>query len=473
MWGFELLPESGGAPVPVPEGETVLGRGPLLGISDKRVSRNHALLENSQGRLRLRATHVNPVFLQSRSDPGPVPLTRGQWTVLQPGDTVSLLPGHLHYKVRQIPDPDSDQDPDQGQTQELSPVHDQNQSLDQREQCPGTPRNSQAFEEDPGPEESPQTSAPIGQQKTQAPPTPTVVQSYAEEERSRLKKSPSRSPAGARDQVRSPPRTRVLPAWMLSSSSGAVKHGKSSSSSKQTPVTSSARKAPPPMMSARAGLSEEEEEEARQPKKRRKKMNGSERVPEAPAPAISPEPSPSPESRPNPELRTRPAQRPDLSPCPNLDSVPGPVSVPAAAKPSATTTKRPQCPYGKDCYRKNPLHFQEESHPGDQDYEDLVQDQNSEQDSDRPECPYGTDCYRKNPLHRKEFKHSKRPVRKVRGTTTKHRDLEEDEDDEDEYESSFIDSESDYEPPAQRSSSESEDLSQLQREATHFVRSRK
>lgn len=41
------------------------------------------------------------------------------------------------------------------------------------------------------------------------------------------------------------------------------------------------------------------------------------------------------------------------------------------------------------CYsRKNPIHFQESSHPGDSDYEE------QQEEEDRPECPYGTDCYR-------------------------------------------------------------------------------
>jgi len=40
--------------------------------------------------------------------------------------------------------------------------------------------------------------------------------------------------------------------------------------------------------------------------------------------------------------------------------------------------------------RKNPLHFQECSHPGDSDYEE----EEEEADDDRPECPYGTHCYR-------------------------------------------------------------------------------
>uniref|UniRef100_A0A8C6T5D5 Zgc:165656 n=1 Tax=Neogobius melanostomus TaxID=47308 RepID=A0A8C6T5D5_9GOBI len=115
MSGLELLPVSGGAAVPVPPGETVLGRGPLLGISDKRVSRNHALLQNKDGRLRLKSTHVNPVFLQSGSDSAPRPLTRDQWAELQPGDTLSLLPGQFCYRLTggEEPDQGPDQEPDQ------------------------------------------------------------------------------------------------------------------------------------------------------------------------------------------------------------------------------------------------------------------------------------------------------------------------------------------------------------------------
>lgn len=42
--------------------------------------------------------------------------------------------------------------------------------------------------------------------------------------------------------------------------------------------------------------------------------------------------------------------------------------------------------------RKNPIHFQECSHPRDDDYEEQQHD--DDKDGDQPECPYGTDCYR-------------------------------------------------------------------------------
>ncbi|KFO03634.1 Aprataxin and PNK-like factor, partial [Balearica regulorum gibbericeps] len=70
--------------------------------------------------------------------------------------------------------------------------------------------------------------------------------------------------------------------------------------------------------------------------------------------------------------------------------------------------KRTPCMYGTGCYRKNPIHFQQFSHPNDDDYHEMeivTQDNND----NRPECPYGMACYRKNPQHKLEYKHSAPP----------------------------------------------------------------
>jgi len=100
---------------------------------------------------------------------------------------------------------------------------------------------------------------------------------------------------------------------------------------------------------------------------------------------------------------------------------------------------RPKCPFGEECYRKNPVHFQQESHPGDDDYADggeKVEEEGGQQD-DRPECEYGVDCYRKNPEHKRDFKHSHRPQpkRKAKKKAAKKKATVDD----DEYESDFID----------------------------------
>ncbi len=68
------------------------------------------------------------------------------------------------------------------------------------------------------------------------------------------------------------------------------------------------------------------------------------------------------------------------------------------------STKRERCPYGKSCYRKNPIHRQQAIHPGDSDWET----EEDEKDKTKPECPYGNECYRKNPDHLNEYHHSKK-----------------------------------------------------------------
>ncbi|XP_026179780.1 aprataxin and PNK-like factor isoform X2 [Mastacembelus armatus] len=146
-------------------------------------------------------------------------------------------------------------------------------------------------------------------------------------------------------------------------------------------------------------------------------------------------------------------------------------SVPATPKSQLRTP----CPYGKDCYRKNPVHFQECSHPGDTDYEE----EEAEEEEDRPECPYGTDCYRKNPLHRREYRHAEKPARSTRTVPRKAPKDDEDGGDGSEDDDSFIndDSEdvgddSDYAPPDSDDSGK-EDVRRLQREAKVFLQRRK
>ncbi|KAK5898932.1 hypothetical protein CesoFtcFv8_008464 [Champsocephalus esox] len=138
---------------------------------------------------------------------------------------------------------------------------------------------------------------------------------------------------------------------------------------------------------------------------------------------------------------------------------------------------RTPCPYGKNCYRKNPMHFQESSHPGDTDYEEEEEDETQEEDL--PECPFGTDCYRKNPLHRKEYKHTKKPARPTRTVHKKVGGDDDDDDEGDEYDDSFIDDDSedagddsDYTPPVSDDSGK-EDIEELQKEAKTFMKTRK
>lgn len=107
----------------------------------------------------------------------------------------------------------------------------------------------------------------------------------------------------------------------------------------------------------------------------------------------------------------------------------------AKGKPPPTKKRRPCCQYGATCYRKNPAHRKDKSHPGDDDYVDNVGE--GEEDDSRPECEYGLDCYRKNPVHRRHYRHTHKPQPKRGAKQAGARKKNKEEDDE--YESDFID----------------------------------
>ncbi|XP_019881706.1 aprataxin and PNK-like factor [Aethina tumida] len=68
-------------------------------------------------------------------------------------------------------------------------------------------------------------------------------------------------------------------------------------------------------------------------------------------------------------------------------------------------TLRDRCWYGPTCFRRNPEHMQQFSHPGDADYLSYPNDP-------RPGCSYGAACYRKSSKHRIQYKHEKPPAKR-------------------------------------------------------------
>lgn len=78
------------------------------------------------------------------------------------------------------------------------------------------------------------------------------------------------------------------------------------------------------------------------------------------------------------------------------------------AKTDPTPTDQRPCPYGSRCYRKNPKHFEEYSHP-DADSTDTTTSTSTDHaffdSTGLPPCKYGAKCYRKNLLHFAEFSH--------------------------------------------------------------------
>eukprot|EP00128_Syssomonas_multiformis_P005590 Colp12_sorted_trinity150504_noHs@917 len=101
-----------------------------------------------------------------------------------------------------------------------------------------------------------------------------------------------------------------------------------------------------------------------------------------------------------------------------------PMQVAAAKKP-----RLPMCQYGKQCYRKNPVHFQEYAHPGDYDSED----DKTEEDSEPPTPP---------PPSRSSRTTRGRAVKGKKPAKTKKRRGDETESDDYDSDDSFINDES-------------------------------
>ncbi|KAK1803030.1 hypothetical protein P4O66_021559 [Electrophorus voltai] len=560
MPAFELERVDGGDPVDVPKGSTVLGRGPYLGVSDKRVSRTHAVLENWDGQLRLKPTHTNPCFIQASLEALPQPLEKDQWHCLREGSTFSLLPGKYIYKVHVVSEE-------------------------------GTPRNSQGYEEE-AEQEPPQpprlceeTLAYTPQAKSAPSRSPTsTLTAHCKESRTCLSSPPSYSQVAGKASVSrtaeastpcTPRRKRILPAWMTAATSAApspslakgdvpvvtepcTRHQLPGSGgmfvlaveyedylpnldiltlltvfilldqTKMDRIKTATKRAPagsapnptrtkhatgPKQARARLPLSSEEEEGeeeqsevVRIPRKRARRLRSDpdETQDQARVPRMSQE-SPgvreeaavaNTEEREEEEVKGRVGKRTQVPPRSRARD--SPTAVEDSRNPQANeqpsqnrrqrskvtesgdsteskAQQRTRCPYGTSCYRKNPVHFMECSHPGDDDYEEeWGHEDGGDGDDSRPECPYGTDCYRKNHLHKKEYKHTKPPeTMSVPGGD------EDDGHDEDQYEDGFINdeseeevgSDSDYVPES--GDRGNEDVKQLQKEAKAFLRRKK
>ncbi|KAG5315664.1 APLF factor, partial [Pseudoatta argentina] len=131
-----------------------------------------------------------------------------------------------------------------------------------------------------------------------------------------------------------------------------------------------------------------------------------------------------------------------------------PVAMPQdqASTSNSNRVPREKCRYGAQCYRKNPNHKNNYSHPDDLDYDEV---------DNREKCPYGVKCYRKNPQHKTQFKHTSAPRRRRRAATPMHLVVDTSETEVSSAEESV--EESDYEPSVYTESSDDwDDRSELE-----------
>ncbi|XP_042678722.1 aprataxin and PNK-like factor isoform X1 [Centrocercus urophasianus] len=522
MAGVRLAPCDGGCPVALPPGETLLGRGPLLGITDKRISRKHAILEVVGGQVRIKPIHVDSCFYQSPENGRLLPLEAHEWHSLKFGDSFSLMVDKYIFKVLSaqpvesadrnnedaeaavsvrpveishspsLPEPACSTSEMQGSTEirssdststHLVPFCDdsegeQSKSIQRRRVLPswmleknllvprisepimkGGDRNKKSQGRGKSDMESLKSEVSILQGKRSA--SEEIKENFEDEEQDeeegRRLSSPLQNASGF-------PLESTMGNMERKGKTETKKAG--SSVEKSNRQLHSKRSKPSGQMSSKINRLEESEN------KGQLTCSTSQQAPRG---------------------RTSPtgAQEGAYEPNADMDYDTEISYTTKGAEASESSRKikhkRTPCMYGAACYRRNPVHFQQFSHPNDDDYYEthsVTQDDND----NRPECPYGTACYRKNPQHKLEYKHTVPPVteRRTRQRTSKNgkRGLEEDSDDDggpNEYDlnDSFIDDEeeeceptdedSDWEP----SSEEKEDVETLVKEAQGFVKTKK
>ncbi|KAJ8964411.1 hypothetical protein NQ317_015849 [Molorchus minor] len=83
-----------------PEGKHVIGRGAILNCHDKRVSRKHALITIENDVVMIKAVHVNPCFYKSVSENSIKILSKDSSTVLSDGDQFALLADSFWFQVK-------------------------------------------------------------------------------------------------------------------------------------------------------------------------------------------------------------------------------------------------------------------------------------------------------------------------------------------------------------------------------------
>ncbi|XP_011363895.1 aprataxin and PNK-like factor isoform X2 [Pteropus vampyrus] len=507
--GFELQPQDGGPRVALAPGETVIGRGPLLGITDKRVSRKHAILEVVGGQLRIKPIHTNPCFYQSSEKNQLLPLKTNVWHWLNPGDSFSLLVDKYIFRVFST-------------------------YSEMELEC--TLRNSQMFDEDDILNRTPKSSlANLPDEATGAP----QLERSTEIATAQTSTSNSVSFLGectdfSKQQSNTAERKRILPAWMLRGnlsdrnlSAPVISGNKVTQESPeegtckdktQVNITHQGRKrlispgssesTSPVQDTGKKCKNADQEKSIISPKEvpqsysaftlsntKVTNMKTNTQRNEIPIEELGKfsELQTITKGNPNKEEAVSHSEscssaqgksfhdksqgsQPESSSAPSSPGTLHAKATHSVLQGSEEKVKRTSCMYGANCYRKNPVHFQHFSHPGDSDYGG-VQVMCQDEADDRPECPYGSSCYRKNPQHKIEYRHSTLPVRST---------LDEDDDnieqpsEHDVNDSSLDDEEEEYEPTDEDSDwepgkedQEKEDMEELVKEAKKFMKRKK
>ncbi|KAB0365117.1 hypothetical protein FD754_009273 [Muntiacus muntjak] len=380
--GFELQPQDGGPRVALAPGETVIGRGPLLGL------------------------HTNPCFYQSSEKSQLLPLKTNMWCWLNPGDRFSFLVDKYIFCVLST-----------HSEMEMECTLRNSQMLDEDDILNETPKSPSVDLPDKTPS-APQLGSSIETAKTQ---TTANNVSFTGESRDLSQQQPNPSQ-----------RKRILPAWMLTENSSdqnlsviseatgghdnVTRESEKERVCKEKTQVNITQQGKKRLISSGSSESTSAEQDTGKKCKngdQEESIVSSKEVPQSFSAATLHNTEVN-NTNTNPQRSKIPVEalgkscsstqsksfcdEPQKSHPESSSNPPSPECVQKATDSVShgseeNKVQRTSCMYGANCYRKNPVHFQHFSHPGDSDYGDVNITCQDEAD-DRPECPYGASCYR-------------------------------------------------------------------------------
>jgi len=546
MATFILRPQQGGTDIAIPRGKTTIGRGPFLGVSDKRVSRSHAVLELTDGKLTILPLHSNPTFYKATGKEKFISLKKDETKDLDSGNVISLLPESLCYEVicegslgKNGVEKEQEKTSKSTETDTVLPVTDKTVAPDQEKPLASSKVPTESFLDeflDDRPlslttHQEAGTDVNITDDR-ESPKDGTISSgSFVSKQETSSPSKPVVEPAPLLQK------TRKLPSWLTQSKSDTKSPAKKVGNNKgKTPTSGTEKKTGasnkggqttkkstlPTKRKQKTAESDEDfvvsdDEEEKHLEQTKKTKNATKKrtsnsiddsdediTPTANKKAKRKSREIQSDSgddyepvRPEKSKPVKPVSR-DASSGSDEEEVKPPSKKRAEAKKTekdkSKTSKLSSCPYGSKCYRKNPAHFKEYSHPSkDGDDADDGEAAAEDSDDDRPECPYGTGCYRRNPQHKRDFKHTETPGRPKRKKASKHRSVLDDASDDDDepntydYNDSFLaddgeesgssysaSDDSDWQPQGDDDDDADvdEDVNELLTEARGFLRSK-
>jgi len=504
---FYLKPVDKNAPskdcIDIPDGKTTIGRGPFLQCSEKRISRNHAIVEVKDDSMFITPIHVNPCFYHGKKGRGSLTvLTKDKPYKLESGDRISLLPDSSMYDVINESEEDAKKSLENGvskikpKTEELSDIEADGDDKSNNSTPKKDGRSSK--KEIGNPDENEPEVLPQGEKQKKRT-LPQWMLDEASDGGESKHKPASRGKKGT-PKKSSPKRGKKSPSKPRKVSDEDYSQSPSEDDEKDVATPVKSKKTMKQVVKYDMSEDESDDDTPVKPKKGKKKviehdMSEDENDDDTPIKpkkgkkvVMEHEISDDENDDDTPVKPKKPkkhAAEHEISGDEQSDDEKSEKATPK--KPKATTSnskdsgeddglrvkKRRPCEFGKKCYRKNQAHLKDYSHPGDDDYTSGQESSDaggSGSEDDRPECEFGTDCYRKNRQHRKEYKHTVRPKRRAAREVKRKTSYRERGSDEDSLESSFLDDDSNGDSSY---SPDDEDIRTLKKEAKEFVRNKK